>query len=1177
MNLEIIGVPKSLANTAGIITPGGTREAVPEPQVPAALSPVVTNAQAHAALKALAIEDGWWALYDPTNSASLTKDTSGNVTAIADSLGNGPTLTLFPGSTAVPTRLLGSLNALGALYGAPLDAVGYFAATVWTGMSSVYFSSPSAVSALKPYVQLSSGSVTSAGSTADTSRTIPYAVGGTSSDAVAPVVMGFDSRSNDIWLGEHLAPYDTDPTDRDVSTPGGIIFGCSPSSSAQMAGPLVLAQDQPGEDARLRMTRLLTQLSGAMTTIGDVGGLNFDSYATVDESGKLVAGFRPWKPVQTASVIKALMAYVARKFVTDAMLNTSVAVVDPYQPTDNRFPSVFTGDTLTWRDLFTITNHVSHNRLSSTIAYHAEKLRNPTGTGTTEQIIGRFLTHVKSVCTGFGWTEAVIGTPNGYRDCILSTYHAALLFQKIRAEDPWLTTMMGTPTASFTINHITRGETPAWVETGTVTNIVHKSMGGNQYQELIMGKGGTLASPSLATLATLWRDPATGQKMASMYSSGPGGNADDRHLGTRITWDATRNRYTPPQHWSSPGAGSQTLWGNDGTSSFAALTRDPNSAVWEDYPALLPFNTELDPLPIVRAGDTVTVTAQVKRPYGGGAGANRVVSMRIAGGEFAVGGDEVLNRESIATDTATGWITVTITGTVVRGGVLTPSVYLENASDDAAFWVRRMTTTVVTPAGERHVYRMPLETYSVTQDSQPLDLSNSSGGVGGFTAEVRRPELASIFSRYGHRYLNGKRCRLLTNRGTFHGTITNTDLSNRVAVSIDGVTTMGALNAFNVEAPPFSGTLGGLIQTYFGLISESAPEYTIDTDLSVIPVLYPGWSGDLWPKLKDLCAAHEMQIYPMDDGSIHFAKALGDEYTPGGVASISETGEPQSLARSVEVVKYTYREVNKELVYPPGGWGDDVEVITVSPGQVVEYTLELGGTYTSIETPQHVPFVDKLEYRSSVYSIVDETGRTVSPETWKTAGGSVTFTLAPDGRSIRMLVVAPGRVMLDSINLQIGSYAIGSRFGDASSQYSTLRILGTGIEEQSETLNFATGVTKELTGSEVGTTIDNMFVSTMAQAGAAGMRAALTFSGNNASVKLDGQSIPPPGAHIQDTYRDYRQRTTTVTPEGVSVDADYYLTTDEHSAGFDGMTYDQVKNWYEGLSYSDAQNRGKKL
>lgn len=86
------------------------------------------NLSPHEEILALAEADGWLAVFDPSNPATLTEDGPGNVTAIADGLGNLPDLTNDSGSPPqFEAGAFGDLDGmsggtLGLTYSTPLPA-----------------------------------------------------------------------------------------------------------------------------------------------------------------------------------------------------------------------------------------------------------------------------------------------------------------------------------------------------------------------------------------------------------------------------------------------------------------------------------------------------------------------------------------------------------------------------------------------------------------------------------------------------------------------------------------------------------------------------------------------------------------------------------------------------------------------------------------------------------------------------------------------------------------------------------------------------------------------------------------------------------------------------------------------------------------------------------------------
>src|SRR5690606_26700513 len=357
---------------------------------------------------------------------------------------------------------------------------------------------------------------------------------------------------------------------------------------------------------------------------------------------------------------------------------------------------------------------------------------------------------------------------------------------------------------------------------------------------------------------------------------------------------------------------------------------------------------------------------------------------------------------------------------------------------------------------------------------------------------------------------------------------------------------------------------------------------TIDPELGALPITAPSWEGELWFHLKQLCMAYDMQLSFKQEGGVHFGKTPGNGIAALDVSGVTTTNDAQRRARVVEVVKYTTERRENTLLYPPGGWDDGAEVITVGPGETVTHTLELDASVESWDVPQYDSYVAKDTAERSVFTIVDENGATVPLGTFRARGGAISFTLNPDRQSFTVKVTAPATYLRADGRTRITSYSLGSRFGDAGTQYSTLRIIGTGVHVTPETVRINTGLTERETGTEVGATVDNIFVTTWSQVRRLGARLAAAYAGFSPKLSYDVPATPGgwgdsgAGALLKGSRMDYRHRSSTYTPGGVSVTADYATAHQRFEDSVAGMTYADVDEWTDGLSYGDTASRGLK-
>lgn len=475
------------------------------------------------------------------------------------------------------------------------------------------------------------------------------------------------------------------------------------------------------------------------------------------------------------------------------------------------------------------------------------------------------------------------------------------------------------------------------------------------------------------------------------------------------------------------------------------------------------------------------------------------------------------------------------------------------------------------------------ESYSVTEQATPLAGGDSSGSVGSFSVTV-----PGVNQEYDLTNLSGGRVVLdyLSPALLINAAITITDTEKGVTMGrVEGWTTsedsgtitftgplrLGALNVYGVQAQPFVGNLKDAFEYYLSLAGITTGIYT-DLDLALIPVVIPGWQGELWYHLKQLAAAHDCEI-ALVSGIISLRKARTVIAVSDRNTSRSQAVATQALAQSVEVYQYNSRAITNELVYPPGGWTPEVQVLNVNAGEEVEYTLELSSSLSSFQAPTMQTFVAQDHDSSSVYTVVADDGLPVPPATWTNMGGQVSIELAPDTRHliVRMkgaegVPTSAGRAST-SFSLALGSDVTGSR-------YSTLRIVGTGVAFDKQIHRMRTGIPASQTGTEVGVTIDNPFLSTVEQRCRAGVRAARMYAGAVPSLtgsvttllggSGEGQQFGNlPGSRIHDrrTGRWYRIRDGVSSREGISV-----------SLAEDDQTLGDVQTWAGTRTYGQVQS-----
>lgn len=487
---------------------------------------------------------------------------------------------------------------------------------------------------------------------------------------------------------------------------------------------------------------------------------------------------------------------------------------------------------------------------------------------------------------------------------------------------------------------------------------------------------------------------------------------------------------------------------------------------------------------------------------------------------------------------------------------------------------------------------LQISDYSVSEESSPLKAGDSSGSVGTFSLSIPIPDPSLIETLgpidnsgygdlgYGEGPYGGVEGQLTpwAMLGIFGPTVfidTTVELSDsrkgftlgRVdaaelskdggSIQLSGLSRMGRLNVYGIQAQPFSGTLRQAFDYYLSLAGITA-EIFVDDDIASRAVVFPGWTGELWYYLKMMAAAQDCDV-SLVSGVILLRGIRKRIASSNRDTARSFTAGSDTLAQAIEIYQYNNRVITNELVYPPGGWTPEVEVLNVNAGETTEYTLELSASVSSIQTPVMQTFVADEYSASSVYTVVADDGLPVSPAAWSSRGGSVKIEIAPD--TTHLLVTLTGAQGLPTaagatatnFSIALGSDTTGNR-------YSTLRIVGSGVAYDRVKKRVRTGVPASRTSTEVGVTIDNPFISTTNDLYRAGTRAAKAYSG--ASVSLTGNviSVNRRGDSGQATYPTYGEVETKLKSElgsGVT-----YAGVQSYYGTLGLITYEQVRQFW---------------
>lgn len=504
-------------------------------------------------------------------------------------------------------------------------------------------------------------------------------------------------------------------------------------------------------------------------------------------------------------------------------------------------------------------------------------------------------------------------------------------------------------------------------------------------------------------------------------------------------------------------------------------------------------------------------------------------------------------------------------------------------------------------------YNFEAENFNVVEDATPLAAGDSQGGTGtinitlqptdpdafpritstgldvygdrtfgdgffGFTSGETTPKepgqtgWSKVF-KYGPLWFVDKDVRLADSRKGFTlGSVVSAQRNDSGgSVQLTCSTKLYNLNVYGVQAQPFVGRLRNAFVYYLSLANYDG-DYFVDEEIANRPVVFPGWSGELWFHLKQMAASQDCDISlvsgvtllrPIRSRVATRGRDIERNYEIGG----------GTLAQAVEVYQYNSRPISNELVYPPGGWKPETEVLNVNAGEESEYVLELLASVTAIQTPVMQNFVGDDYAASSVYTVVANDGLPIPRQAWEQNGGLLEVTIDPGTTTLRVklrgatnLFTTAGE-LATNFNIALGSDTTGNR-------YSTLRIVGTGVAFDKQKISVPTMVPASKTATEVGVTVDNPFIRTLDDAYRAGVRAARQYSGDIPSLSGTVSAINQRGDAGSVVLPTYAQVVDTLNQR---LSNPTYGSVQDYATGLGNYTYGQDEDYW----FSFAQDVSK--
>lgn len=199
-------------------------------------------------------------------------------------------------------------------------------------------------------------------------------------------------------------------------------------------------------------------------------------------------------------------------------------------------------------------------------------------------------------------------------------------------------------------------------------------------------------------------------------------------------------------------------------------------------------------------------------------------------------------------------------------------------------------------------------------------------------------------------------------------------------------------------------TLSGALQMYMEACDPLLNGYTLDYQGAVDPeVVFPGWSGNVWAKVKELCATYCVETVRDDAAEMIIIRDIGSSTaTITNFGANGPTTDPVNLTggRVVDVI-YQQPRAGGGVV-----WDAYLENVRLSIAAGARDAKVLYTVNHPVELAQPVP-TDTLPIQPGQYYVVDSLGVQVPAAAWLAAGGNITLGVGDSPGTISATFIGP--------------------------------------------------------------------------------------------------------------------------------------------------------------------------
>jgi len=273
-------------------------------------------------------------------------------------------------------------------------------------------------------------------------------------------------------------------------------------------------------------------------------------------------------------------------------------------------------------------------------------------------------------------------------------------------------------------------------------------------------------------------------------------------------------------------------------------------------------------------------------------------------------------------------------------------------------------------------------------------------------------------------------------------------------------------------------TLRGAFSYYLSLAGINDFAYEASADPTIVVA---GWAGDMWSRIKELCAAYSVQM-----------SWFGGKPLVRDIGSVTLAIDNKSVPTVAPSNVFGGRQINIVHQNPKAGaqtmfMADSTYSVDV--GQRLSVTVRTNSYPTMLNTPTAT---DSVPAGSGEYHVIDSNGAGVPAATWTAAGGSVIAVIGYGAGEIDLTFTGPTAAMV--------GYTGPFKFLETANGAASLSVRGEGVVTRPATLELLTGADEARTTQQVAFTVDSPFIDTIDRAYDRGVWAAKEAAGPSVEV-----------------------------------------------------------------------------